>query len=322
MGRGPAPEAARPRSGRGRPLLNACVLLALAVGGAVVAGRGSAGVATTTTTTSTSTTKTVGASVPPPQFAVEPALTGKTSLPGGHFTYGITAGGEIRDAFVLYNYTGKPLKLQTYSADVVDARNGGLVPLQETAKMTSVGLWLHIKPKQVTVSAHGTRTVPFVLEVPKGTPPGNYVGAIVAAANTPVVRNGFRIQYRIARLVELTVPGKASLKVVLGGPTGSRSGSSERLVVGVENTGNVTFGFSLAEVIVGTGSKSVVVALRPVNIYVVPGGHTVLHGTWTNVPASGSRTAYAELWLTYENRPHGLHKGPSAVLELSSTAHH
>ncbi|MFJ5020524.1 hypothetical protein [Streptomyces goshikiensis] len=50
-------------------------------------------------------------------------------------------------------------------------------------------------------------TVRFSLAVPDGTPPGSYLGSLVTALCTPAVSGQVNTETRIARLVQLTVPG-------------------------------------------------------------------------------------------------------------------
>ncbi len=229
-------------------------------------------------------------------FGIQAGLYGKTPLPNDDFVYSLKSGASIADSAVLYNFTAAPIDLAIYGADVATASGGGLAPGQEGQKMTQVGAWLHLASSQVTVPSKGQASVKFTLTVPVGTVPGDYLGAVVASLATPAVKGGVNVETRVARLVRLTVAGKANLGVRLSRLTTTASHGGEVFSLTVDNTGNVLFTFSGAVTV--TGGHSRTVALQPQGIYVIPGARVVLKGRWSQPPALGRRSAIATLRAT------------------------
>ncbi|MFB7406159.1 hypothetical protein ACFCZ2_03155 [Streptomyces sp. NPDC056202] len=102
---------------------------------------------------------------------------------------------------------------------------------------------------------------------------------------------------RIARLVELTVPGTADLQVSLTELEHRSAGGGEEFTVTVRNTGNVLYTFAGSLRITGGGSPRTV-PLTPTGIYVIPGGSATLTGRVADLPALGRRTVTASVTAT------------------------
>ncbi|GAA5180133.1 hypothetical protein GCM10023322_11740 [Rugosimonospora acidiphila] len=241
-------------------------------------------------------------SAPALPFGVQAGLYGLTTLPGGHFSYSLKAGARVDDSAIIYNQSAGPLTFQVYGADVSMARGGGLAPAQQTQHMTQVGAWLMLHtPASVTVPAHGQTTIGFSLAVPPGTPPGTYVGAFVTSLRGAHVDNGLSTETRIARLVQLTVPGRADLELSLSTLQSRRAGSGETFTVTVHNTGNVLF--AMDGKLRVSGGKPSSVTLAPAGLYVIPGGTATLRGTLSGLPRLGRRGVTAEITATVPNGP-------------------
>ncbi|MER5778281.1 hypothetical protein ABT144_29095 [Streptomyces sp. NPDC002039] len=220
-------------------------------------------------------------------FGVRAGLYGLTTLTGGHFGYALKAGARIEDSAVIYNQSDEARTFHLYGADVTHATGGGLAPAQEGQKMTAVGAWLKLDSEAtVTVQPKSRATVRFSLAVPDGTPPGSYVGSLVTSLRTPAVSGGVNTETRIARIVELRVPGEADLRVSLTALEHRPSGGGEEFTVTVRNTGNVLYTFAGTLNITGGGSPRTV-PLTPAGIYVIPGGTATVTGRLTDLPAVG-----------------------------------
>ncbi|MGW1927014.1 hypothetical protein ACWCQ0_50455, partial [Streptomyces massasporeus] len=247
------------------------------------------------------------ASVPPPAppesaakapFGVRAGLYGLTTLTGGHFGYALKAGARIEDSAVVYNESDEARTFHVYAADVANAAGGGLAPAQEGQRMSAVGAWLKLdSAATVTVRPKSRATVRFSLAVPAGTPPGSYLGSLVTALRTPAVSGGVNTETRIARLVELTVPGTADLQVSLTELEHRPAGDGEEFTVTVRNTGNVLYTFAGTLRITGGGSPRTV-PLTPTGIYVIPGGSATITGRVTGLPALGRRAVTASVTAT------------------------
>ncbi|MFF2402069.1 COG1470 family protein [Streptomyces goshikiensis] len=177
-------------------------------------------------------------------FGVRAGLYGLTTLTGGHFGYALKAGARIEDSAVIHNESDEARTFHVYGADVSNAAGGGLAPAQEGQRMRAVGAWLKLDSEAtVTVRPKSSATVRFSLAVPDGTPPGSYLGSLVTALRTPAVSGQVNTETRIARLVQLTVPGTADLQVSLTELEHRPAGGGEEFTVTVRNTGNVLYTF-------------------------------------------------------------------------------
>ncbi|MGW1115661.1 hypothetical protein ACWD5B_00860 [Streptomyces tanashiensis] len=231
-------------------------------------------------------------------FGVQAGLYGLTTLTGGHFGYALKAGARIEDSAVIYNESDEARTFHVYGADVTNAAGGGLAPAQEGQKMAAVGAWLKLDSEAtVTVRPKSRATVRFSLAVPDGTPPGSYLGSLVTALRTPAVSGSVNTETRIARLVELTVPGAADLQVSLTELEHRPAGGGEEFTVTVRNTGNVLYTFAGTLNITG-GSSARTVPLTPTGIYVIPGGSATLTGRVADLPALGRRAVTASVTAT------------------------
>ncbi|MGW6832716.1 COG1470 family protein [Streptomyces sp. NPDC054949] len=230
-------------------------------------------------------------------FGVQAGLYGLTTLTGGHFGYALKAGSRIEDSAVIYNQSDQVRVFHVYAADVSNAVGGGLAPAQEGQRMTAVGAWL--KPDSeatVTVQPKSRQSVRFALAVPEGTPPGSYTGSLVTALRTPAVSGGVNTETRIARLVQVTVPGTADLRVSLTTLEHRPVGGGEEFTVTVRNTGNVLYIFTGVLNIRGGSPRTV--PLAPSGIYVIPGGTATVTGRFTGLPALGRREVTASVTAT------------------------
>ncbi|MFE7093679.1 COG1470 family protein [Streptomyces erythrochromogenes] len=228
-------------------------------------------------------------------FGVQAGLYGLTTLTGGHFGYALKAGARIEDSAVIYNESDEARTFHVYGADVAHAAGGGLAPAQEGQQMRAVGAWLKLDSEaSVTVQPKSKATVRFSLAVPDGTPPGSHLGSLVTALRTPAVSGGVNTETRIARLVEVTVPGTADLQVSLTELEHRPAGGGEEFTVTVRNTGNVLYTFAGTLNITG-GSSARTVPLTPTGIYVIPGGSATVTGRLADLPALGRRAVTASV---------------------------
>ncbi|GHD62748.1 hypothetical protein ACFQL8_31925 [Streptomyces goshikiensis] len=231
-------------------------------------------------------------------FGVQAGLYGLTTLTGGHFGYALKAGARIEDSAVIHNESDEARTFHVYGADVSNAAGGGLAPAQEGQRMRAVGAWLKLDSEAtVTVRPKSSATVRFSLAVPDGTPPGSYLGSLVTALRTPAVSGQVNTETRIARLVQLTVPGTADLQVSLTELEHRPAGGDEEFTVTVRNTGNVLYTFAGTLNVTGGGSTRTV-PLTPTGIYVIPGGSATITGRLAGLPALGRRAVTASVTAT------------------------
>ena len=210
---------------------------------------------------------------------------------------------------VLYNYTDAPLTLSLYAADVRTAAGGALAPAQAPEAMQGVGAWVQVQSASVVIPPRGQSLQRFRLDVPNGTVPGDYIGAVVAALESQRAAGALTFETRAARLIRVSVPGDVRLNVTVSRLRASRHGNSEDFDVLVRNTGNVLFTVTGAVVIDG-GSRQVLIPLQPGGTYIIPGGETTLRTHWVRVPTLGRRTARAELSVGVGDMPSRTFRSP------------
>lgn len=249
-----------------------------------------------------------------PDWGMQAGAYGRTHLPGGHFTYALRPGAHLADSVVLINFGRKARQLRLYAADMLFLKDGGFAPAQAYRHMTQVGAWVHLSRRHVVVPPHDKVRVPFTVQVPAGTPPSNYQGAVVAAAAADHVAKGMAVETRIALIVHLSVPGLVRLHVGLG-RLQAEGGNEERFRLPIRSRSNVTF--TVAGVVeVRDGRKAVAhLSLSPANIYVVPGGSTDLQAVWHGPPLVGRRSASATVRVKVNDKPYRTYR--SGTIELT-----
>ena len=253
-----------------------------------------------------------GAGGPAPVFAVRPAYSGKTTLPGGHFDYALPRGGQVADGIELINLSLGVITLHLYPTSASVLPGGGISP-GEPGAQGGVGSWIQVTRPTVTLLEHGSTIDAFTVAVPPATPSGDYLGAIVASygAQTPAT-NGLVTQTRAALIVHLRVLGHTHLAVSVGRPDAQRNSHGERLTVSVANHGNVLFTVTGAVLI--DGGQTARLALSPAGIYILPGGHATLSALWPHPPFAGHAIARAVIDATVSTDPPHRYLSPALSL--------
>src|SRR6202049_3931612 len=183
------------------------------------------------------------ASTSPPNpgrlFGVHPVQQGRTTLPGGHFSFALLGGQSISDGIVVENLSDRALRFHVYGADLVTAAGGCLAPAQPTAVMHEAGAWIAVSSPVVTIAAHSQFTDSFTLTLPATVSPGQHLGAVVAAAGVGVTAQGNPIEARTALITVVTVPGISQPSGRLSSLTGTvTSSGSIGFGITLSNTGN------------------------------------------------------------------------------------
>ncbi len=276
----------RPAFGSHAPALLACAVCALVLGLYVPSGVAMAAAHHP----APSTAGQVG-------WSIRPALVGETSLPNGHFTYALPAGAEISDAVAVQDARGRGVRIRLYGADLAPVPGGGVAPLQQGARMRTVGAWLRLHAA-ATVPAVGRVVVPFRLAVPPEVQPGRYSGAVVAAGLTGASTHGLAVAFRTALIVDLDVVRSARPRLIVHRLRADDRRGVVAFSLPVENRGNVSLSLhGRVRILDARGREIAVATTGPANLYVVPGGHALLHAVWTP-PQAWGRLAAAPLVAT------------------------
>jgi hypothetical protein len=185
----------------------------------------------------------------PGQFALTPVpANGKSRH---YFKLSVAPGGSARDAIVVSNVGSSTITLRLGTSDGVTAANSGSAFGPLATPCAGVGCWVTGLPKTVTVRPHSAEGVPFLVAVPAGTAPRQYLAGITAAPATapkPVKvnstgRTGTGTQVviveRVSVGVAVTVGPLARLdtKVDITGVTAGWIETLVRLSVNVRNAG-------------------------------------------------------------------------------------
>lgn len=143
---------------------------------------------------------------------------------------------------VLGNVDTQPLALKTYAADAISNPNGGFGVRPESAPLTPPTTWLDYPPETYELAPGENVERRFSVSVPEGTPPGQYVSGIALETAEPAAVEGtglFRQVIRKVVPVFITVPGPVAAAAELGEPSFETGDARSRLVIPIENTGNV-----------------------------------------------------------------------------------
>jgi hypothetical protein len=225
----------------------------------------------------------------------------------------------VHDTVQVLNFTGQQRTFVLYGADLVQSIGGGLAPTQASDKQREVGAWIRMDSTNVVLGPRGNRTIGFTVAVPEIAPPGDHLGAVVAATTTtPAQAGALSVESRVALTVRVRIPGIARLDGAVGPLRAEKASGGRRFTVEVHNTGNLLFTIG-GRVDVTRGSETVAsVQILPNDIYIIPGGVSRFEGTWTSPPAFGSRTATAVFKLSAFKEPDATRKSAPVTLSFFS----
>ena len=224
-------------------------------------------------------------------FGLRPSMYGKTTLEEGHFQYAVKAGTSVQDAVEVINLTDERQEIELYPADLEQTDDGTVSPAQATDDMKTVGKWMELERDSVSVPANGRKYVSFTVDVPKGIPPGDYLGAVVGSVDVQRAVGGFTVESRVALTARVRVPGQPELAAEIGPLRVSDKGRT--FTVELRNTGNLFF-TTVGTVDIQSGGRRVAsLRLSPPDVYLIPDGRATFRARWTSAPVFGKRTAVA-----------------------------
>jgi len=220
-------------------------------------------------------------------YAVRPAQAGDTSHAEPHFNYALPGGSQVADSIEISNLGAPSLTLIVYPADMVNLPGGGIAPAEPDTPQRGVGAWIDISEIRVDLGPNQTQTVPFRLQVPTGTLPGDYAGAVVVAEDrTPTETGPVAVTTRVALQVNVHVPGVLSPAAQLGDVSARRQGKEQLITATLRNTGNLTLTV-VGHVHLRHGNTSRELNLTPTGTILLPGDSVTLGGRWDRLPTWG-----------------------------------
>jgi Bacterial protein of unknown function (DUF916) len=164
----------------------------------------------------------------------------------GYFVYTLAPDAARTGAVIVSNVGTKSGTVKLFTTDATTGRTTGTV--YETNKQpTRAGSWITLSSTAVTLAPGAHAQVPFTVHVPAGTPPGEWVGGIVAEASHQLASSeshqkaNVRIKIRDLTIVavESKVPGPRVIDFRIGNvTTGGRRGF-QQVFVQFASKGNV-----------------------------------------------------------------------------------
>jgi hypothetical protein len=175
------------------------------------------------------------------------------SQPGAraNLTYGLDPGATLEDTVVLWNYSNVQVTFRVYPTDAYNTRTGAFTLLPGADKPKDVGTWVTMPQEFVTVPASTSIELPITITVPPNATPGDHVGAILAASQTPATIDGKEqvlLDRRAGTRIYLRVTGPLNPELVVDEVSTSYSPSINPLdgelevTYSIRNTGNVRLG--------------------------------------------------------------------------------
>lgn len=165
--------------------------------------------------------------------------------------------------------------LRTFAANAVNPPNGGFAASTEDDAPAGATRWLDYPSATFESQPGDEREVDFTVSVPPGTPPGEYVAALVVQTAEPIGIPGTETFTQIIRgtiSVEITVPGDGTTGFNLGAPRVSPAADWWTLDVPITNTGTARIR-PQGELVVTTATGDAV-STTPVEMGSVYGGNT------------------------------------------------
>ena len=239
------------------------------------------------------------------QFGLTP-VPDSTGRVAPYFTLTVAAGESAAATALISNLGQVTEELKISRATGVTASNGGSAFSRSFQACSGTGCWVSGLPGKVTLPAGAAEKLTFMVRVPAGTPPGQYLAGITAeAAVTPpsvqVGSNGKATaraiiieQVTVGVAVTVGLLSRMTTRLQIPGVSGQAIGPTARLNIEVANTGQ-TFAH-------GTGTASCTAAGRPRSfaVYastVLPHDQAVIAVNAPGLPEGA--TMSCAVWLGY-----------------------
>lgn len=164
------------------------------------------------------------------------------------FIFELDPGGSGSNSIKVFNMSSERKTIDIYPVDSQIASGGALACAQKADERRSVGSWIVLAKSQVTLEPGGTELVPFTVDVPNGTSPGEHNGciAIQDTGQTPqAAGKGITLSFRSALRVAVTVKGDIKKGLAFVDLQAKESNKLLRMSATLHNTGNVSLDTSI-----------------------------------------------------------------------------
>jgi hypothetical protein len=218
--------------------------------------------------------------------------------PGTYFDLTIEPGEDRHVEVEAANFGHERTRARTYAADVYSIVNGGFGAELHGEGRSGPTAWLSYPTQLITLEPQQALIVPFVVSVPVGTPPGEYITSLVIESRGALPSAGpltLKQVNRSAIAVAIDVPGLREPRLSIGVVGHKTVGGHSILTFAVNNPGNVHLWPAGRFLLRGAGGSRIVA--EAVTMDVVYAGN----GTLLEAPLSGALPSgeyCAELSLT------------------------
>jgi hypothetical protein len=181
-------------------------------------------------------------------FADSSGIGGKPANPDPNnprtesiFVKTIAPGDTVSDNVEVINGSDVSKNISIYSTDSITSSGGAFACAQAADPIKSVGDWIKLSQKTVTVAPNSTIIVPFNINIPKSAEPGEQDGCIVLQEEKePALQGGISLSFRTAIRVAILVKGDIVKNLSAVGLNISFNDTKLILSPEVKNTGNVS----------------------------------------------------------------------------------
>jgi hypothetical protein len=253
------------------------------------------------------------------QFGLTP-VPDSTGHAASYFTLTMAAGESAAATALISNGAHVTEKLKVSRATGITAGNGGSAFSRAFQGCSGTGCWVSGLAGEITLPAGTAERLQFMVRVPAGTPPGQYLAGLTAelAVRPPSVQVGSNgkataravliEQVTVGVAVTVGVLSRMTTRLRIPGVSGQAIGPTARLNIGLANTGQ-TFAH-------GTGQASCTAAGRSHSFAVhaatvLPHDQAVIAVNAPGLPEGA--TMPCAVWLRYGNGLIARWAGPVTV---------
>ena len=196
-------------------------------------------------------------------------------------------GEEYKNSIVVTNGTGKSGNFVIEAADGLTTKDGAFTLENPGEEKNHIGKWLAVEKKEITLANDESITIPFKVDVPKGTESGDYLGGISVFQTDQKGEQGessglqLAIKTRVGVRFYLNVPGELKKDLEITKFTASLNDNDKvGMDFGLTNHGNVRLEpkgeIKIINYFTGATAETFPIDLR----LVLPGSPTEVPITW------------------------------------------
>ncbi len=149
-------------------------------------------------------------------WSIYPTNTAQSTI-RAYFQPILTPGVPYHDDVTVANFSSSTETFNLYAADAINAPRGGAFSLKpEYKQQTAMGAWINLPESKVTLTAKSYEVIPFTINVPVGTTPGDHVGGIVLEPVSGVTSGNGNLHLTVLNAVGVRVYGRVQGKAASG----------------------------------------------------------------------------------------------------------